>query len=145
MERTMKIQEVILRALAKKITWWQAAEIIGVTDRQMRRWQWRYKEFGYDGLFDRRLGKPSPKRVPVNVVEQVFSLYREKYVDLNVRHFNQKFVAERQIRLGYSWVKKALQGTGLVGRRAQAWVHRRRREWLPLPGLLLHIDGSRHH
>jgi hypothetical protein len=37
-ERTMKIQEVILRAVAKKITWWQAAEIIGISDRQMRRW-----------------------------------------------------------------------------------------------------------
>ena len=41
MERTMKVQEVILRALAKKITWWQAAEIIGISDRQMRRWHER--------------------------------------------------------------------------------------------------------
>ena len=47
LERTMKIQEVILRALAKKITWWQAAEIIGITDRQMRRWHWRHKEHGW--------------------------------------------------------------------------------------------------
>src|ERR1700745_2222215 len=60
MERAMKVQEVILRALAKKITWWQAAEIIGISDRQMRRWRERYEEFGYDGLFDRRSGKPSP-------------------------------------------------------------------------------------
>ena len=73
-ERMRKIQEVILRAMAKKITWWQAAEIIGITDRQMRRWHWRYKEYGYDGLLDRRVGKPSPKRVPLAVVEQVFAL-----------------------------------------------------------------------
>jgi hypothetical protein len=65
MERAMKVQEVILRALAKKITWWQAAEIIGISDRHMRRWRERYEEFGYDGLFDRRRGKPSPRRVPV--------------------------------------------------------------------------------
>src|SRR2546426_956740 len=64
MERAMKVQEVILRAMAKRITWWQAAEIIGISDRQMRRWRERYEEFGYDGLFDRRQGKPSPKRVP---------------------------------------------------------------------------------
>src|SRR5205814_369194 len=50
MERAMKVQEVILRAMAKKITWWQAAEIIGISDRQMRRWRERYEAFGYDGL-----------------------------------------------------------------------------------------------
>src|SRR5947209_9118282 len=65
MERAMKVQEVILRAMARKITWWQAAEIIGISDRHMRRWRERYEEFGYDGLFDRRRGKPSPKRVPL--------------------------------------------------------------------------------
>src|SRR6202522_1609052 len=144
LERTMKIQEVILRALAKKISWWQAAEIIGITDRQMRRWHWRYKEFGYDGLLDRRLGKPSPKRVPLVVVEQVFSLYREKYFDLNVRHFHEKLGAKHQIRLSYSWVKQALPGAGLVSRERKRGVHRRKRERRPLPGMLLHIDGSRH-
>ena len=60
MERAMKVQEVILRAMAKKITWWQAAEIIGISDRSMRRWHERYEEHGYDGLFDRRRGQPSP-------------------------------------------------------------------------------------
>ena len=145
LERTMKIQEVILRALAKKITWWQAAEIIGITDRQMRRWHWRYKEYGYDGLLDRRLGKPSPRRVPLAVVEQVLALYREKYFDLNVRHFHEKLGSQHQIRLSYSWVKKALQGAGLVSRERKRGVHRRKRERRPLPGMLLHIDGSRHH
>jgi hypothetical protein len=82
-ERAMKVQEVILRAMAKKITWWQAAEIIGISDRQMRRWRERYEGFGFRGLFDRRRGKPSPKRVPVAVVEKVLGLYREKYFDLN--------------------------------------------------------------
>ena len=81
MERAMKIQEAILRAMAKKITWRQAAEIIGISDRQMRRWYERYREFGYDGLFDRRLRRPSPKRVPVETVEQVLGLYREKYFE----------------------------------------------------------------
>ena len=64
----MKLQEVILRAMAKKITWYQAAEIIGISDRHMRRWRERYEEFGYDGLFDRRRGKPSPRRVPLALV-----------------------------------------------------------------------------
>jgi len=60
MEWAKKVQEVILRAMAKKITWWQAAEIIGISDRQMRRWRERLEEFGYDGLFDRRRRQPSP-------------------------------------------------------------------------------------
>ena len=67
-ERAMKVQEVILRAMGKKITWWQAAEIIGLSDRSMRRWRGRYEQHGYDGLFDRRRGKPSPKRVPVEAL-----------------------------------------------------------------------------
>jgi len=113
MERAMKIQEVIFRAYAKKITWWQAAEIVGITDRQMRRWRERYEEFGYDGLFDRRRGKPSPKRVPVQTVEQVLGLYREKYFDFNVRHFHEKLQAQHGIELSYTWVQQALQGGGL--------------------------------
>src|SRR3984893_15807025 len=143
-ERMMKVQEVILRAMAKKITWWQAAEILGMSDRQMRRWHWRYREHGYDGLLDRRGGKPSPKRVPLAEVEQVLGLYQEKYFDLNVRHFHEKLQQKHQIRLSYTWVKKALQGAGLVRRERRRAAHRRRREGRPLPGMLLHVDGSRH-
>src|SRR6202035_5574230 len=116
MERAMKVQEVILRAMAKRITWWQAAEIIGISDRHMRRWRERYEEFGYDGLFDRRRGRPSPKRVPLAQVEQVLGLYRDCYPDLNVQHFHEKLREQHQIELSYSWVKQALQGAGLVAR-----------------------------
>src|SRR5438045_6028799 len=143
-ERAMKVQEVILRAMAKKITWWQAAEIIGLSDRSMRRWRERYEEFGYDGLFDRRQGKPSPKRVPVALVEEVLGLYRDRYFDLNVRHFHEKLHSEHAIKLSYTWVKGVLQGAGLVSRGRKRGVHRKRRERRPLPGMLLHIDGSRH-
>src|ERR1700758_2499604 len=144
MERAMKIQEVILRAMAGKMTWFQAAEILGFTDRHLRRMRERYQEFGYDGLFARRRGKPPPKRVPLGSVEAVLGLYRDKYFDLNVRHFHEKLQSEHQIDLSYSWVKAALQGAGLVGRARKRGVHRRRRERRPLPGMLLHIDGSRH-
>jgi transposase len=144
MERAMKVQDVMLQAMAKKITWWQAAEILGISDRHMRRWRERYVEEGYDGLFDRRRGKPSRRRVPMATVEKVFALYREKYFDLNVQHFHQKLQAEHGIELSYTWVKQALQGAGLVARGRKRGVHRKRRERRPLPGMLLHIDGSRH-
>jgi transposase len=140
----MKVQEVILRAMAKKITWWQAAEIIGISDRSMRRWHQRYEEYGYDGLFDRRRGQPSPKRVPLVQVEQVLGLYRDRYFDLNVQHFHEKLQEEHQIHLSYTWVKQALQGAGLVKPGRKRGPHRKRRERRPLPGMLLHIDGSQH-
>jgi transposase len=143
-ERAMKIQEVILRAVGKRITWWQAAEIIGVTDRTMRRWKERYEEQGYDGLFDRRKGQPSPKRVALATVEEVLGLYQEKYFDFNVRHFHEKPREEHEIDLSYTWVKQALQGAGLVKKAWRRGVHRRRRPRRPVVGMLLHIDDSRH-
>src|SRR6266480_3910074 len=132
MERAMKVQEVILRAMAKRITWWQAAEIVGISDRWMRRWREGYQEFGYDGLFDKRRGKASARRVPMALAEQVLQFYREKYFDLNVLHFHQKLVEEHGIRLSYTWVKLALQGAGLVARERKRGVHRKRRQRRPL-------------
>src|SRR6202011_4212368 len=143
-ERAMKVQDVMLQAMAEKITWWQAAEILGSSDRHMRRWRERYEQEGYNGLLDRRRGKPSHRRVPLATVEKVFALYREKYFDLNVQHFHEKLQAEHGIELSYTWVKQALQGEGLVARGGKRGAHRKRRERRPLPGMLLHIDGSRH-
>jgi transposase len=143
-ERAMKVQEVILRAMAKKITWWQAAEILGISDRSMRRWKGRYEAHGYDGLFDRRRGRPSPRRVPMKVAEEVLRVYGEKYPDLNVRHFHEKLREAHGLELSYTWVKLALQGAGLVEKGRRRGVHRKRRPRRPLPGMLLHLDGSRH-
>ena len=140
----MKIQEVILRAIDKQITWLQAAEIIRVSPRQLRRWRAGWEKYGYDGLFDRRMGKPSPKRVAIKTVEEVLRLYREKYAGFSVQHFHEKLVEEHEIKLSYTWVKKALQGAGLVEKEPKRGVHRKKRERRPIPGMLLHIDGSKH-
>ena len=140
----MKLQDVLLKAMAKRITWWEAAEIIGVTDRTMRRWRERLEADGYSGLVDRRKGKPSDRRVPVAKVEQVLGLYRDTYFDLNMRHFHEKLGEEHGIELSYTFVQKALQGAGLVARGRKRRKHRRRRERRPMPGMLLHIDGSKH-
>ena len=95
----MKLQEVLLKAMAKKITWWSAAEIIGVTDRTMRRWRERLEVDGYSGLADRRKGQPSDKRVALATVEEVLRLYRETYFDLNIRHFHEKLREQHSIEL----------------------------------------------
>ncbi len=144
MERAMKVQEIILRAISKQIHWFEAAKILRLSPRQLRRLYYRYRTFGYDGLYDRRSGKPSPRRVPLGVAEKVFALYQEKYFDFSVRHFHEKLWEEHGILLSYSWVKLALQGAGLVSRARQRGVHRRRRERRPMVGMMLHMDGSRH-
>jgi len=140
----MKAQEVILKAAAGKLKWWEAAEIMGVTDRTMRRWRERLNEHGYSGLWDYRKRSPSPKRVPMQTVEQVLQLYREKYFDFNVQHFHEKLQEQHGIHLSYTWVKTALQTAGLVKRRKKRGSHRKRRPRRALPGMMLHIDGSDH-
>ena len=140
----MKVQDVLLKAMAKKISWCAAAEILGVTDRTMRRWRERLEKNGYSGLADRRKGRPSAKRIPLATVEKVLELYKETYYDLNIRHFHEKLRDEHAIQVSYTWVQKALQGAGLVAKRHKRGPHRRRRPRRPLPGMLLHIDGSKH-
>jgi transposase len=143
-ERMMKLQEVILKAMAKKLSWIEAAEIAGMSVRNMQRMRDRYREHGYSGLFDQRRGKRSYHRIPLETAERVLGLYRDKYADFNVRHFHEKLKEEEGIQLSYSWVKQALQGAGLVARRRKRGPHRRRRSRRPMPGMLLHIDGSKH-
>ena len=142
-ERAMKVQEVILRAIDGRLKWYQAAEILGISDRQMRRWRRRYEQRGYDGLFDRRR-RPSPKRVPLETVRQVLTLYRERYYDCNILHFHEKLQALHGLALSYTWVKTALQTAGLVAKEARRGPHRKARPRRPLPGMLLHADASTH-
>src|SRR5207302_6119869 len=91
-----------------------------------------------------RRRKRATLRVPMETAERVLALYRDRYFDLSVRHFHEKLREEHAIELSYSWVKQALQGAGLVARRRKRGTHRRRRPRRPLPGMLLHIDGSKH-
>jgi transposase len=118
-ERAMKLQDVMLRAMAKRITWYQAAEILGLSGRQMLRWQTRFKHEGYEGLFDRRRGTPSPKRVPLATVETVLRLYQEQYFDFNVRHFHEKLGAEHGIQTELHLGEGSVAGSG-TGEGAEA-------------------------
>lgn len=143
-ERAMRIQEVILRALSGEIQWFQAAEILGVTPRTIHRWKVHFEQHGYDAFIDRRRGHPSPRRVPVEQVEKVLRLYRQRYSDFNVKHFHEKLVEEHGIPVSYTWVKTILQNAGLVARQPRRGKHRRSRPRRPLPGMLLHLDASQH-
>lgn len=84
----------MLRAMAKRITWYEWAEILGLRGRQMLRWQTRFKHEDMKGLFDRRRGVPLAKRVPLETVEKVLGLYQEQCFDFNVWVFHEKLAAE---------------------------------------------------
>jgi transposase len=143
-ERAMTIRQVILRAMSGAISWMQAAEIIGCTDRSMRRWRRRYETVGYDGLLDRRRGRPSPRKVPFADVQRVLRLYRQRYPGFNGRHFYQLARQQHGVTLSYTYVKTALQQAGLLPKHRPRGRHRRRREPRPSFGELLHLDGSTH-
>lgn len=143
-ERAMKFQEVILRAMSGQINWIQAAHILGISDRHMRRVKKQYEEEGYDGLLDRRRQRPSPKRAPFKEVERILQLYRTQYFDYNVLHFHETIEREHGVTLSYSFVKKALQEAGLVKKKKARGKHRKRREPRDCFGELVHIDGSFH-
>src|SRR5438552_5354114 len=144
MERAMKIQEVILRAMSGALTWPQAADILGMHPRSLRRWRARQQRVGYDGLLDRRRQRPSPRLAPFAEIERILRLYRERYAGFNVRHFHQLVRRDEHVTLSYTLVKTALQKAGLVAKRRARGRHRRRREPRPCFGELLHLDGSPH-
>ena len=143
-ERAMKVQEVILRTLSGQYHWHEAAEILGISERTIFRWKWRYEHDGYNGLYDRRRQRPSPKRVPAALVQQVLGLHRTRYRGWNVAHFTEQVRTHHGIRLSYSWIKTALQGAGLVAKRHHRGGHRLRRARRPLSGMLLFQDASTH-
>ena len=142
--RTMKELEVILKAVSKEINWIEAAYILGVSPRTMRRKKTAYQRYGIDGLFDKRRGCPSRRRAPYDVVEKVLLLYRKEYFDFNVKHFHEHLVSEHGIQYSYGWTKNLLQEAGYVKRMKGRGGHRIRRKRRPLFGQMLHLDGSDH-
>ncbi len=122
----------------------EAAALLGVSERTFRRWQARYEEDDEAGLLDRRLGKASGKRVPVDREQEVEALYRQRYAGFRAKHFHEHLVKDHGFAWGYTLTKTFLQSRGLLPKAPRKGAHRRKRERRPLPGMMLHQDGSRH-
>ncbi len=142
--RRMKFEDVYGRWQARRLSQAEAAEILGMSERTFRRWRDRYEDEGAAGLFDRRLGKASARRAAVDQVQEVLSLYRERYRGFTAKHFHDKLRQHHGFALGYTWTKLRLQAAGLVSKAPRRGAHRKKRPRRPLTGMLLHQDGSSH-
>jgi len=142
--RMLKFRDVFGRCEQGRLSKLEAAELLGINERTFRRWCRRYEEDGEAGLLDRRLGKPSAKRVPAAEVEQVGRLYQDRYAGFTAKHFHEHLVQAHGFRWGYSWTKTYLQNRGYLPKAPRRGAHRRKRPRKPLPGMMLHQDGSRH-
>ena len=140
--RLMKFEEVYGRTHRGGLSQAEAAEVLGVSERTFRRWRDRYEAEGADGLYDRRLGRLSARRAPVDEVARVLELFDTRYWD-----HGQALPREAGGRYGfkrsYNWLRLSLQAHG---RRAapRRGAHRRKRPRRALPGMMLHQDGSSH-
>jgi transposase len=140
----MRFESLVGRWDRGEITQVEAAEMLGLSVRTFQRWTERFEEAGLEGLADRRLGRPSPRRAPREELEGMLGLYRDKYADFTVKHFHEHLVKRHGYVLGYTVTKLALQAAGLVRRAPKRSAHRKKRPRRPLEGMLLHQDGSRH-
>lgn len=140
----IKYLSVLSRYEAAELSQLEAAELLGMSERTFRRWNRRFEEDGESGLLDRRLGKASGKRVPADREAEVEALYRTRYSGFTAKHFHEHLVRDHQFSWGYTWTKIFLHSKGLLERARRRGAHRRKRPRRPLPGMMLHQDGSRH-
>lgn len=141
--RMEKFKDVLGRFRGKQLSGQEAGEILGMSERTFRRFRQRFEEEGERGLLDKRLGKASARRVPVDRLEWMLDLYRTQYRGWNVKHFHEHLVKRFGFDWGYSWTKTQLQLSGLVARAPRRGAHRRKRPRKPCEGMMLHQDGSR--
>jgi len=151
MDRTRLLQEIRTMTFERIYNGWtegsltqeEAAMMLGVCARTFRRHINRYQESGLDGLLDKRLTQVSSRCAPVDEVMAVVDSYERRHRGWNVAHFFSWYKRDGHQR-SYTWVKKVLQSKGLVPKVSRKGSHRKRREPSPMPGMMLHQDGSTH-
>lgn len=141
--RKMRFEEAYEGWNAGRLTQAEAAQLLGMSERNFRRYLVRFEADGLQGLIDRRLEQLSNRRAPVDEVVALTDLYCKRHRGWNVRHFHAWYRRDGGSR-SYSWVKKQLQAAGLVEKGEKKGAHRKKRERMPLPGMMIHQDGSRH-
>ena len=140
----MTRREIIVKALSGALTWTQAATLLGVTRRHMRRMRRRYEEYGVAGLMDQRGGRPRRGRVSAETIREACRLKKEKYPDFSMKHFHEVVSEQHRLKLSYTLLRSVLQDAGLVEKAAGPGKYRRKRERRPMIGMMVHQDASTH-
>ena len=121
----------------------EAAQLLGISDRTMRRWVERYDDGGVDALIDKRVGRSPANAAPADEVMELVMNYRERHDGWTVMHFHDHCRDAGGTR-SHNWVRQRLQEAGAAPRRSAEGPHRQRREPAPMPGMVLHQDASTH-
>ena len=123
----------------------QAAEVLGISERQVRRVLAAYRREGAAALVHGNRGRQPRNAVNEDVATAVVILAGEKYAGFNHSHFTEVLAEREGIHLSRQTVRRLLNRFGLVSaRRHRPPKHRVRRERMPQEGMLLQIDGSHH-
>lgn len=142
--RAMTRREVITKAIARQLSWVQAAEVLGITARHMRRIKRAVERHGMSAVMDQRGGRPRRKRIKAGTIALLIRLKREVYGDFSVRHFYEQISERHGVRVSYNWLRLMLQEAGAVEKEPARGQYRRRRERRPMAGMLVHLDASTH-
>ena len=142
--RMARIVEAVTRYRCGGMSCCEAAEFLGMSERHFRRLRDRYEAEGAEGIVDKRLGRASARRAPVDEVDWVVETFRTRYWDFTAKHFHEVMVHEHGLERGYTWTKTVLQNAGAIKRAARRSAHRKKRARRPFEGMLLFQDGSTH-
>lgn len=142
--KAMTTKEVIVKAIEGKLSWVQAADILGYTPRHLRRLKTLWLRQGYDGIRDQRGRRPRRRRIPLATIRKLCELKRRQYPDFSIRHFWERATEQHGFTLSYTWTRLVLQAAGLAEKAPARGQYRRKRERRPMVGMLVHLDASTH-
>ncbi len=142
--RAMTRREVIIKAIAGQLNWVQAADILAITPRHMRRIRRGIERWGMSAVMDQRGGRPRRRRIKAGTVALLCRLKRDVYTDFSVQHFYEQVIDKHGVKVSYNWLRLMLQEAGVVEKEPGRGQYRRRRERRPMVGMLVHLDASTH-
>jgi transposase len=135
---------IIEQVIEKQLTQKQAAEHLGLTDRQIRRLKKRLLEEGERGLCHRSRGRPSNRRTDEALKRQALKIYQQEYAGFGPTLAAEKLHERDQISLSDETLRLWLRQTQVAYPSRKKRPHRRWRERREQLGALLQMDGSHH-